>query len=86
LAIISPDSTLYGEVYVSLCNIGYISIDMPVNIQVSSFNYNEWGTISGKVTEISSDFMTDNAGNNAFYKVKCGLDKNFLVRKRRRVL
>lgn len=81
LAIISPDSTLYAEVYVTPRNIGYISVDMPVNIQVGSFNYNEWGTISGKVTEISSDFMTDNSGENAFYKVKCHLDKNVLVRK-----
>jgi HlyD family secretion protein len=31
--------------------------------------------------EISSDFMTDNSGTNAFYKVKCSLDKNYLVRK-----
>jgi multidrug resistance efflux pump len=81
LAIISPDSTLYVEVYVSPRNIGYINLEMPVNIQVSSFNYNEWGTISGKVTEISSDFMTDNSGENAFYKVKCSLDKNHLIRK-----
>jgi HlyD family secretion protein len=81
LAVISPDSTLYVEVYVSPRNIGYINLEMPVNIQVSSFNYNEWGTISGKVTEISSDFMTDNSGENAFYKVKCSLDKNHLIRK-----
>ena len=81
LAIISPDSTLYAEVYVSPRNIGYIHLGMPVNIQVSSFNYNEWGTVPGKVIEISSDFLTDNSGNNAFYKVKCNLEKNYLVRK-----
>ena len=81
LAIISPDSTLYAEVYVSPRNIGYIYLGMPVHIRVSSFNYNEWGTISGEVTEISSDFLTDNSVNQAFYKVKCNLEKNFLVRK-----
>jgi len=81
LAIISPDSTLYAEVYVSPRNIGYIYLGMPVNIQVSSFNYNEWGTIPGEVTEISSDFLTGNSGNEAFYKVKCNLEKNYLIRK-----
>jgi multidrug resistance efflux pump len=81
LAVISPDSTLYAEVYVSPRNIGYIHIGMPVNIQVGSFNYNEWGTIPGKVVEISSDFFTDNSGNSAFYKVKCHMNKNYLVRK-----
>jgi len=81
LAVISPDSTLYAEVYVSPRNIGYISIGMPVNIQVGSFNYNEWGIISGIVTEISSDFLTDASGNNAFYKVKCNMSRNYLERK-----
>ncbi|GHT04472.1 hypothetical protein FACS189423_07200 [Bacteroidia bacterium] len=81
LAVVSPDSTLYAEVYVSPRNIGYITTGMPVNIQISSFNYNEWGTISGEVTEISSDFLTDSSGNNAFYKVKCRISRNFLTRK-----
>jgi len=81
LAIISPDSTLCAEVYVSPRNIGYIYLGMPVHIQVSSFNYNEWGTVSGEVTEISSDFLTGNSGNETCYKVKCNLEKNCLVRK-----
>lgn len=80
VAIISPDSTLCCEIYVSPRNIGYIHIGMPVNIQVESFNYNEWGTIEGVVTEISSDFLTDN-NNNAFYQVKCQLEKDHLTRK-----
>ena len=80
VAIISPDSTLCCEIYVSPRNIGYIHIGMPVSIQVESFNYNEWGTIEGLVTEISSDFLTDN-NNNAFYQVKCQLEKDHLIRK-----
>lgn len=80
VAIISPDSTLCCEIYVTPRNIGYIHIGMPVSIQVESFNYNEWGTIEGLVTEISSDFLTDN-NNNAFYQVKCQLEKDHLIRK-----
>ena len=79
--IVNPDSTLYAEINVSTRNIGYIAKNMPVNIQIGSFNHNEWGKISGKVTEISSDFMTDASGNNVFYKVKCSMDKNYLLRK-----
>lgn len=80
VAIISPDSTLCCEIYVTPRNIGYIHIGMSVSIQVESFNYNEWGTIEGLVTEISSDFLTDN-NNNAFYQVKCQLEKDHLIRK-----
>lgn len=81
LAIISPDSTLYAEVYVSPRNIGYIYHGMPVQIRVSSFNYNEWGAITGEVVEISSDFLTNDTGSEAYYKVKCSLEKSLLVRK-----
>lgn len=80
LAVVSPDSTLCFEVYVSPRNIGYIEVGMPVNVQVSSFNYNEWGTIGGKVKEISSDFLTDSQGNS-YYKVKCDMEKDYLMLK-----
>ncbi len=81
LAMVSPDSILYFEIYVVPKNIGYLSIGMPVNVQVESFNYNEWGTITGKVTEISSDFLTDSQGENSFYKVKCSMNRNYLMLK-----
>jgi multidrug resistance efflux pump len=81
IAVISPDSTIYAEIYVSPRNIGYISVGMPVNIQVSSFNYNEWGIIRGQVLEVSSDFLTNSGDNSFFYKVKCSLTNNYLVRK-----
>lgn len=81
LGIISPDSTLYAEVYVSPRNIGYLHEGMPVNIQVESFNYNEWGTISGKVREISSDFYFDSSSQTSYYKVKCELSRDYLTLK-----
>ncbi len=84
LAVISPDSTLCLEVYVTPRNIGFMSVGMAVNVQVESFNYNEWGTIAGKVKEISSDFLTDSRGNS-FYKVKCEMERDFLQLKNGRV-
>lgn len=78
LAVVSPDSTLYFEVYVTPRNIGYLSAGMPVNFQIESFDYNEWGTIAGNVAEISSDFLTDSKGENSYYKVKCCMKKNYL--------
>lgn len=84
LAVISPDSTLCMEVYVTPRNIGFISIGMPVNVQVESFNYNEWGMIPGKVKDISSDFLTDSQGNS-FYKVKCEMERDYLQLKNGRI-
>lgn len=84
LAIISPDSTLCLEVYVTPRNIGFISVGMPINVQVESFNYNEWGSIPGKVKDISSDFLTDSQGNS-FYKVKCEMERDYLQLKNGRI-
>ena len=84
LAVISPDSTLCTEVYVAPRNIGFMSIGMPVHVQVESFNYNEWGTLPGKVKDISSDFLTDAQGNS-FYKVKCEMERDYLKRKNGRI-
>lgn len=80
LAIISPDSALYIETYVTPRDIGYVYIGMPVNVQVESFNYNQWGSITGEVADISSDFLTDNQGYS-FYKVKCSMEKDYLTLK-----
>jgi hypothetical protein len=84
LAVVSPDSTLYFEVYVTPRNIGYLSVGMPVNFQIESFDYNEWGTIAGNVAEISSDFLTDSKGENSYYKIKCCMRRNYLQLKNRR--
>lgn len=84
LAVISPDSTLCLEVYVTPRNIGFMSVGMSVNVQVESFNYNEWGTIPGRVKDISSDFLTDSQGNS-FYKVKCEMERDYLQLKNGRV-
>lgn len=81
LGVVSPDSTLYAEVYVSPRNIGYLHEGMPVNVQVESFNYNEWGTIDGTVREISSDFYFDSNSQSSYYKVKCELNRDFLILK-----
>jgi multidrug resistance efflux pump len=76
VAVISPDSTLVSEIYISPKDIGYINKDYPVKIQVGAFNYNEWGTLKGSVKEISSDFVLIN--NSPMFRVRCTMDKNWL--------
>jgi hypothetical protein len=81
LAVVSPDSLIYAEIRVSPQNIANIYEGMPAHIQIDSFNYLEWGSISGKVNEISSDFLIDPANNSIYYNVKCELSSNYLLRK-----
>lgn len=78
---VSPNSTIYVAAYVSPNDIGYISVGMPIKAQITSFNYNEWGTVMGSVIYISSDNMSGEKGNT-YFKVKCQLQQNFLVMKK----
>lgn len=80
LANVSPSANMIVECYVSPSDIGFVREGMPVSIQVSAFNYNEWGKISGKVTQISSDIIQDNEGGS-FFKVICKMECPYLTYK-----
>ncbi len=76
---ISPDNELLIECYVSPANIGMIHPDMKVTYQYHSYNYNQWGIGTGKVTRIFSNVITIN--DQPFFKVRCNLDQNYLTLK-----
>jgi len=78
VAVISPDGDLCLDVYVSPRDIAFICRDQEVKIQVDALNYNEWGAIKGKVTDISSD-MADDGNGKYYYKIKCALDNDYLT-------
>ena len=77
IATISPSARTYVECYVTPEDIGFVHKGMKVNIQVSAFNYNEWGKITGEVENISSDITQDTNGGS-YFKVRCKLDKSSL--------
>lgn len=79
VAVISPDSSLVAEIYLRTQDIGYITNNTKVNIQVDAFNYNEWGIIKGHIVHIASDFIMVN--NVPMFRVKCQLDRNYLALK-----
>lgn len=77
IATISPSARTYVECYVTPEDIGFVHKGMKVNIQVSAFNYNEWGKITGEVENVSSDITQDTNGGS-YFKVRCKLDKSYL--------
>jgi HlyD family secretion protein len=79
IACISPDDELLVECYVSPADIGFIHTDMKVTFQFHSFNYNQWGTGSGRVTQISSNVI--NINDLPFFKVRCSLEQKSLLLK-----
>lgn len=76
IAILSPHDSLIVESTVSPKDIGLIKIGEPVKFQLDAFNYNQWGLITGKVIDIDKNITLQN--NQAFFKVRCSLDSNYL--------
>lgn len=76
LGEISPDSLLLAYCYVKPADIGLITKEQAVRLQLDAFNYNQWGLLTATVVDISDDIILQN--NTPYFKVKCKLDKNYL--------
>ncbi|GAB4055075.1 HlyD family secretion protein [Spirosoma litoris] len=80
LGVVSPDSNLLVECYVSPKDIGLLRPGMTSRMQVDAFDYNQWGLAQGKVAEVSNDITI--MENRPVFKVKCKLDQSFLSLKK----
>ena len=76
LGVVSPDSNLLVECYVSPKDIGLLRPGMTTRMQVDAFDYNQWGMVQGKITEVSNDILV--IKDSPMFRVKCQLDQNFL--------
>ncbi|WP_281615531.1 HlyD family efflux transporter periplasmic adaptor subunit [Flammeovirga sp. SubArs3] len=73
---ITPQSELIAECYVSPKDIGWLHNDMKSIMQIDAYNYNDWGTLEGKITQVYHDVtMLD---GQPVFKVKCSFHKDFL--------
>ena len=81
LGVISPDSNLLVECYISPKDIGLLRPGMKSRMQVDAYDYNQWGMAQGTITSISND-ITVTEQQQSFFTVKCLLDKNHLSLKR----
>jgi membrane fusion protein, peptide pheromone/bacteriocin exporter len=77
LAELSPANNLLGVCKVKSKDIGLIRTGMKVKIAIDSYDSNQWGTLIGTVSNISSDIYTENG--NSYFKVDCVLDREHLV-------
>lgn len=76
IVVISPLSDLVAEVYVSPRDIGLLQMDNPVRVLVDAFNYNDWGVVEGRVSEISGDFVL--MDDQPVFRVGVALDRTEL--------
>lgn len=79
LCIISPESTLIGECYVSTRDVGLLKVKQPVRFQLDAFDYNYFGILTGKTLSIDNDFTL--IENKPVFKVRCSFDTTQLFLK-----
>jgi multidrug resistance efflux pump len=80
LGVISPDSNLLVECYISPKDIGLLRNGMKARMQVDAYNYNQWGMAEGIIASISNDIIITEQ-QQTFFKVKCILNRNHLTLK-----
>lgn len=78
IAEISPDISLIAECSVAPKDIGFIYQGQKVKFQIDTYNYNQWGFVEGKVTDIDRNIIVNQQTGQAFFRVLCSMDKNYL--------
>lgn len=78
---ISPDGDLVAECYIQPKDIGYFHEGMTGRVQISAFNYTEWGVLTGTVCEVFDDVSVSPDGKQSFYKMYCSLNSDHLTLK-----
>jgi HlyD family secretion protein len=82
IAEIAPeDSPLVLSALIPNQNAGFIKTNMPVQIKLDAYSYQDYGTIPGKVISISADTKADER-LGAVYQVEIELDKDYITNDR----
>lgn len=75
---ISPEENMVTECMVSPKDIGFIKKNQKVKFQIDAYNYNQWGLLEGKVVDIDQNITVNQQTGEAYFKVRCIMDKNYL--------
>lgn len=75
MEIVPVDEELLVEILLSPADVGNIKIGQSVKVKVSAFDFSRYGSISGKIENISASTFQNNEGQ-FFYKGRVRLDQN----------
>ena len=73
---ISPNGQLIGECFVASKDIGLIKLDQPVKFQVDAYNYNYFGTGTGRIYFIDNDYIL--LDKTPVYRVRFQMNEKIL--------
>lgn len=76
--VVPGDQTIVVEANVLPSDIGFITQGQKAQIKITAYDFSVFGALSGYVSVIGSDTITNENGEN-FYVVKIDLDQDFLA-------
>ncbi len=77
MEIVPLDDEMIVEARITPSDIGHVEVGQKVDVKVSTFDFTQYGSISGHVDRISANSFTDQNGQ-LFYKVEILLDRNYV--------
>lgn len=78
IGVISHEASLVIEAQVSPRDIGFIREKQPIKAQIETFNYNQWGLLTGEVFEIQKNLRFTENDKAPFFVVYCNMDAPYL--------
>lgn len=73
VAVVSPDSALTAEVFVSPAEIGQLADGQAATLYIDAFDYRVWGGMKGRIERISRDIVV--VGETPAFRVDIRLDQ-----------
>lgn len=80
LEIVPEKSELMVETKIPSDRIGHIKIGDHVNVKVKTFNFTNFGIVTGKLQRLSPTTFTDGTSSSSYYKGMVKLSHNFVVK------
>jgi len=79
MEIVPMDEKMVVEAMVSPSDIGNLRPGQDAKVKISAFDFSRYGSVHGRLESISASTFQAKEGEN-FYKVKIGLDQNYIGR------
>jgi HlyD family secretion protein len=79
LGVITPDTSIISDVYVTPENIGLLKSGQEVILIIDAFDYRDWGVIHAHITSIPDDFILVN--NQPVFRIRCKPEQDFICLK-----
>jgi HlyD family secretion protein len=76
VAELTPDMELMADCYIRPMDVGLLNTRLEVSFMIDTYNYNQWGTINGKIVEIAEDI--EYMDGLPMFKVRCRLNSDHL--------